>query len=273
MSDEVIFKELPETFPKFDKYKKPAAIVAVVFHVVLISVLIIIPLLMPQRISQTRLVAMLVSTLGPPPAPLPPPVFVRPAGQPVPPKPRIQKVTSPDALVMPIAVPKEVARVVEAPIVPDTGVVGGVPGGVPGGIPGGVTGGIIGSILSANSNANPLPAVAPPLPPPPPPKAAAPAEPVRVGGVVREPRVAKLVPPIYPKLARQARVQGTVVLEAIVTAEGKVAEIKVISGHPLLVDAAIDCVKKWEYEPTLLNGVPTAVILTAKVHFQTAPLS
>jgi hypothetical protein len=132
MSDEVIFKELPETFPKFDKYKKPAVIVAVVFHVVLISVLIIIPLLMPQRISQARLVTMLVSTLEPPPAPLPPPVFVRPAAQPVPPKPRLQKTMSPDALVMPIVVPTEVARVVDAPIVPDTGGVGGVPGGVPG---------------------------------------------------------------------------------------------------------------------------------------------
>ena len=75
------------------------------------------------------------------------------------------------------------------------------------------------------------------------------------------------------RLARLARVAGTVVLEAIVTAEGKVAEIKVISGHPLLVDAAIECVKQWEYEPTLLNGVPTPVILTARVHFQAAPLS
>jgi protein TonB len=173
---------------------------------------------------------------------------------------------------MPVSVPVEVVRIVDAPIVPDTGVVGGVPGGVPGGLPGGTTG-IIGSILSANTNANPLPAVAPPPPPPPPPKAAAPAEPVRVGGVVREPRVTKLVSPAYPKLAKQARVQGTVVLEAIVTADGKVAEIKVVSGHPLLVEAAINCVKQWEYEPTLLNGVPTPVILTARVHFQTAPLS
>ena len=127
MSDEVIFKELPETFPKFDKYKKPATIVAVVFHVVLICVLIVIPLLMPQRISQARLVTMLVSALEPPPAPLPPPVFLRSAAQPVPPKPRLQKTTSPDALVMPIVIPTEVARVVDAPIVPDTGVVGGVP--------------------------------------------------------------------------------------------------------------------------------------------------
>jgi protein TonB len=267
MSEEVIFKELPETFPKFDKYKKPAAIIAVVFHVVLISVLVVIPLLMPQRISQEQLLTMLVTTLEPPPAPLPPPVLV-PAGQAKIAKPKVRS-TAPGALVMPIAIPKDTARIIEEPDMPDTGVAGGVPGGVPGGF----SGGILGGLLSSNSNANPLPAVAPPPPPPPPTKAVAPAEPVRVGGLVREPRVAKLVPPIFPKLARQARVTGTVVLEAIVTAEGKVAEIKVVSGHPLLVQAAIDCVKQWEYEPTLLNGVPTPVILTAKVHFQTAPLS
>jgi protein TonB len=91
--------------------------------------------------------------------------------------------------------------------------------------------------------------------------------------MVKEPRLLKLVPPVYPRLARNARVTGTVVLEAIVTEEGKVAEIKVISGHPLLVQAAIDCVKEWEYEPTLLNGIPTPIILTAKVHFKSAPIS
>jgi protein TonB len=270
MSDEVIFKELPETFPKFDKYKKPAAIVAIVFHVVLISILIIIPLLMPQRISESYLVTMLVTTLEPPPARLPPPPVLVAAAQPKIARPSTTP-AAPGALVMPVSVPTEVAKIVEEPIVPDTGVVGGVPGGIPGGI----SGGVLGGILSSNADVNPLPVAAPPPPPPPapPPKVAAPAGPVRVGGVVREPRVSKLVPPIYPRLARQARVAGTVVLEAVVTAEGKVAEIKLISGHPLLVQAAIDCVKQWEYEPTLLNGVATPVILTAKVHFQTAPIS
>jgi protein TonB len=169
---------------------------------------------------------------------------------------------------MPTAIPTEIAKVIDEPVMPDTGVVGGVPGG----IPGGVAGGILGGILSSNPNADPLPVAAPP-PPPPPPKAEPPAGPVRVGGVVKEPRVVKLVPPKYPSLARMARITGTVVLEAIVTESGTVAEIKVVSGHPLLLEAAINCVKQWEYEPTLLNGVPTAVILTAKVHFQTAPIS
>jgi protein TonB len=83
-----------------------------------------------------------------------------------------------------------------------------------------------------------------------------------------------MVPPVYPPLASKVRVSGTVILEATLTAEGKVEEIKVVSGHPLLVDAAIHCVKQWIYEPTYLNGVPVPVILTARVHFmQASPVS
>jgi protein TonB len=268
MSEEVIFKELPETFPRFDKYKKPSFISAAVFHVVLISVLLAVPLLLPQAISETQLLVMLVAPLEPPPAPLQPPVLA-PAGKPKTAKPQIRP-AAPDALVEPTAIPTEVARIIDEPAMPDTGVVGGIPGGIPRGAPGGILGGI----LSSHSNADPLPALAPPPPPPPPPpKVVAPAGPVRVGGIVKEPRIVKLVPPVYPKMARQARITGTVVLEAIITGDGRVAEIKVVSGHPLLVEAAINCVKQWEYEPTELNGVPTPVILTAKVHFQNAPIS
>jgi protein TonB len=66
-------------------------------------------------------------------------------------------------------------------------------------------------------------------------------------------------------------VSGTVILEATLTAQGTVEEIRLVSGHPLLVQAAIDCVKQWQYEPTYLNGVPVPIILTAKVHFLRAP--
>ena len=82
-----------------------------------------------------------------------------------------------------------------------------------------------------------------------------------------------MTPPIYPPLASKARVSGLVVLEATLTEQGTVEAIKVISGHPLLVDAAINCVKQWQYEPTLLNGIPVSVILTAKVRFDRAPVS
>jgi protein TonB len=82
-----------------------------------------------------------------------------------------------------------------------------------------------------------------------------------------------MAPPVYPTLASKARVSGVVVLEATITAQGTVDEIRVISGHPLLVDSAIECVKHWLYEPTLLNGTPVPVILTARVRFERAPFS
>jgi protein TonB len=97
--------------------------------------------------------------------------------------------------------------------------------------------------------------------------------PVRVGGDVKEPRAIRMTPPTYPPLASKARVSGVVLLEATITAQGTVEEIKVVSGHPLLVEAAIECVKQWQYEPTLLNGTPVAVVLTAKVRFERAPIS
>jgi protein TonB len=267
MSEPVIFKDLPATFPEKDKYRKPSVLGSVLFHGLLIFIVIIVPLIIPQTIPERELLVTLVSPIGPPPPPPPPPVEMpvvaapRPVVQPVRP-------VAPDALISPIIIPKEIVRIVEEPVAPTAGVIGGVPGGVPGGIAGGVLGGILAAPVSAP------PAFAPPPPPPPPPpKAATPIEPVRVGGMVKEPQVVKMIPPVYPQLASRARVSGTVVLEATLTAQGTVEQIRVVSGHPLLIEAAINCVKQWQYEPTYLNGEPVPVILTAKVHFIKAPLS
>jgi protein TonB len=267
----VIFKDLPATFPEKDKYQKPSVIGSVIFHGLLIIVVILVPLLLPQSIPERELLVTLVSPIGPPPPP-PPPAVELPAlaAAPKPVEVLVRPVT-PDVLLAPTAIPREVAKIIEEPsVAPPVGVIGGVPGG----IPGGALGGILGGVLASNSIATAPPAFAPPPPPPPPPpKAVAPAEPVRVGGNVKEPRPIKMVPPVFPLLASKARVTGTVTLEATLTAQGTVEEIKVISGHPLLTDAAIECVKQWQYEPTYLNGVPIPVILTARVHFLRAPIS
>jgi protein TonB len=268
MPDVVIFKDLPATFPEKDKYRKPSVIGSIVFHGLLIVMVLIIPLLLPQTISNRELLISLVSPLGPPPPPPPPPAQIAAAAVPQAVRPQVRP-AAPEAMMMPTAIPRDIAKIIDEPIAPVVGVIGGVPGGMPGG----VAGGILGGVLSANANAIAPPVLAPPPPPPPPPKAAAPAEPVRVGGSVREPRPIKMVPPVYPPLASKARVSGTVVLEATLTELGTVDEIRVISGHPLLVEAAINCVKQWKYEPTLLNGIPVPVILTAKVNFFRAPLS
>ncbi len=265
----IIFRDLPATFPEKDKFKKPSVLGSVVFHGLLIVMVVIVPLLLPQSISQRELLITLVSPIGPPPPPPPPPVEMPQAAIPKV-VPQQVRPASADVLTVPTAIPREVARIIDEPITPAAGVIGGVPGGVPGG----AMGGVLGSILSANNLAVALPAPPPPPPPPPPaPKITAPLQPVRVGGNVREPRPVKMVPPLYPALASKARVSGIVVLEATLTVQGTVEQIRVISGHPLLVEAAIEAVKQWQYEPTLLNGTPVAVILTAKVHFNHTPMS
>lgn len=113
-------------------------------------------------------------------------------------------------------------------------------------------------------------------PPPPAPKPSAstkpapPAQPtrVRIGGNVRPPRLIREVRPLYPPLARQARIQGVVKINAIVSRNGTVQSLETVSGHPLLVTAALDAVRQWLYEPTQLNGEPVEVILVVDVNFR-----
>jgi protein TonB len=75
------------------------------------------------------------------------------------------------------------------------------------------------------------------------------------------------VNPVYPVLAKQARIQGVVMMEAVISKDGSVDGLHVISGHPFLSQAAIDAVKQWRYRPTMLNGEPVDVITTITVTF------
>jgi protein TonB len=127
----------------------------------------------------------------------------------------------------------------------------GVPGGVEGGVPGGVVGGVVGGLPEA-----------PPPPPPPPPQ-----QPVRVGGNIRTPTKTRDIKPVYPPIAQSARVQGVVIIEATIGADGRVKDAKVLRSIPLLDQAALDAVKQWQFTPTLLNGVPVPVIMTVTVQF------
>ena len=109
--------------------------------------------------------------------------------------------------------------------------------------------------------------------PPPPPELARPPEsaaanaPIRVGGDVQSAKLINRTMPRYPPLARQARVQGRVLLEAIIGDDGTIQKLRAISGHPLLVPAALSAVKRWRYRPTLLNGQPVPVITQVEVRF------
>jgi protein TonB len=107
----------------------------------------------------------------------------------------------------------------------------------------------------------------PPPPPPPPPPRPVKREPIRVGGNVQESKLIKKVEPVYPELAKRARVSGVVILQVTVDEEGNVSELRVLRGHPLLDDEAVRAVKHWKYSPTLLNGEPVPVIATVTVIF------
>jgi protein TonB len=97
----------------------------------------------------------------------------------------------------------------------------------------------------------------------------APPAPVRVGGKVRPPRLVHIVEPDYPNFLRQARIEGSVVLEAVINASGRIVQLTVVrSDHPLLTGAARRAVEQWIYEPTYLNDQPVPVLLTITVEFR-----
>jgi TonB family protein len=91
--------------------------------------------------------------------------------------------------------------------------------------------------------------------------------PIRVGGNVQAARIIKKVAPLYPKDARTAHISGTVRLHVIIDTDGGVNQLEVISGHPLLQEAALDAVRQWIYQPTFLNGNPVEVDTTIDIIF------
>ncbi len=243
-----MFEDLVESSPVPKKTNKPWTIVlSTLLQVTLLGILILIPLIYTEALPKTMLTTLLVAP--PPPPPPPPP----PAATPVKVVKPVARLMQAGKLMAPRAIPKEVNIIKEQDMPPDmgaVGVVGGVPGGVPGGQAGGVLGGIIGGV---GSNL------------PPPPKEA--PKRIRVGGQVQTAKLVNKVTPVYPPLAKQARIQGTVRLQAVIAKDGSVVELQVLSGHPLLVQAALDAVRQWRYHPTLLNGEPVEVVTTVDVIF------
>lgn len=104
-------------------------------------------------------------------------------------------------------------------------------------------------------------------PPPPPPTPPAPKQVYRVGGDIRPPQKIRDVAPRYPAIAQASRVEGIVILEALISEDGSVQNVKVLRGKPLLDDAATDAVRQWRFTPPLLNGQPVPVVMTVTVSF------
>jgi protein TonB len=226
-------------------------------ELVLVTTLVLIPLIYLQALPRAQLNNAVFLAPTPPPPPRSPQAAL----------PRVAKVIPRQFVVghltAPVTVPKQVANLKEQEFAPPseaTGLAGGVPGGVPGGQIGGVIGGIVGSIPSAG--------------PPPPPsspvqnelKAATPQR-IRLGGNLQAANLLHQVTPAYPVLAKAGRVQGTVRLNAVIGKDGMVREITLISGHPLLVQAAMQAARQFIYRPTYLNGQAVEVDTVIDVQF------
>jgi periplasmic protein TonB len=230
---------------------------AFAFQGLILAALILVPLWHTAAIDLGRFNATYLIAPAPP-APPPPPAA---GGAP---RPTIVRKSAFDAtkLTVPTVIPKDVVVVKDqAPGVPVLDAMNGVSGGVAGGVPGGQIGGVLGGVFGGAIGG--ATQVVPPVPPP-----TAPARPYQVGGLLRRPRLITQVEAQYPPLAKQARIQGDVLIDAIIDTEGNVSSARVISGNPLLIQAALDAVRHWKYEPTLLNGLPVAVELQAVVQFQ-----
>jgi protein TonB len=239
-----MFEDMVISSPHPTKTNKTwTVVVSMVAQSIFLAILILIPLIYTEALPKTLMATLLVAPPPPPPPPPPPaPTQV------VHVKPQVHLMDA-GKLVQPKAIPHDIKIIKEdAPDV-NAGMQGGVPGGVAGGSMGGVIGGVIGGIGGA----------------PPPPRPA--QQRIRQGGSVQAALLVNKVTPVYPPLARQTRISGTVRLHAIISKNGSIQSLEVISGHPLLVRAAMDAVQQWRYKPTLLNGEPVEVDTTIDVIF------
>ncbi len=242
---------LLETTGDQRKLHRRSILFSTTLQALVVGFLVLLPLLYTD-VLPTRQLATWVMTAPPPPPPppLPAPVVARRAvatsnilnGQ----------------LVAPTRIPAKIQifHQDEAPV-PATSI--GVPGGVLGGIPGGQPGGVIGGILKGMAEPSHPPVVRAPTAPP---------ERVRISQGVSEGMLLTKIKPEYPTIARVAHVEGSVVLEAGISREGLIENLRVVSGNPLLVPPTLDAVRQWRYRPYSLNGSPVEVETKIIVIFQ-----
>jgi len=218
---------------------------SMIVQVGLLGVLVLIPLLFTEALPKTQLMTFLVA---PPPPPPPPP----PAAAPVHIVRQVQTDMVNGQLRTPTKIPEKVQMIREDEAPPPSLASGGVIGGI--GTAGGSMGGVIGGIINSTALV---------------PKAVVPQR-IRVSQGVTQGLLIKKVQPVYPPLARQARIQGNVLLQAEISTEGTIENLHLISGHPMLAPAAIEAVKQWRYKPYILNGEPVPVETQITVIFSLA---
>ena len=232
-----MFDDIVEPSAKVENRRWYTVPLSIVFHTALVGAVVIVPLLASEVLPALPGTTMFVMTAAPPPPPPPPQVL---------PAATVRQQSPQNAA--PVEAPRAIAP--EAPVDPRA-------------LAAPVETAPTGLLSGAGVGLVELAPAAPPVQTPPP----APTVPVRVGSGVKPPTKIKNVDPVYPAIAQTARVQGTVIIEATIGADGRVADARILRSVPLLDQAALDAVKQWQYTPTLLDGQPTAVIMTVTVTF------
>ena len=241
-----MFDDLVDSGEKKSTHKRWTVILSGIIQAGILFVFVLIPLIYTEALPKGSLTTFLVAPPPPPPPP-PPAAAVTKVVKP------IARIIQQGKMMAPTVIPKKVNIIKEEEMPPE--VSGGVQGGVVGGVPGGQAGGVLGGIIGGTGGSGP---------PPPPPKA---QQRIRVGGQVQAAKMVRQIQPIYPQIAKTAHVQGTVILHAVIAKDGSVQELNYVSGPPLLMKSAMDAVREWKYQPTLLNGEPVEVDTTISVIF------
>jgi protein TonB len=218
----------------------------------LVATFSLIPLLNTELLPRITLQMMMVAPSPPPPPPAPAAARIQQA------RPVARRQFDGLHLATPTRIPERIAVLVNDELPPAAGSGPGVPGGLETGIPGGV------NTMSPRllETTPPAPQVAAT-----PAEAPAPITRLTVGGRVQEALILHKVIPVYPPLARQTRISGIVRFTAIIAKDGTIQNLTVISGHPMLMQAAAQAVRQWRYRPTLLNGDPVEVVAPIEVIF------
>lgn len=213
-------------------YTVPLSIAA---HVTVAAIVIVAPLMATDVLPKpAKVLASFVASPSPPVPPLPTAASA----------PSNRHVAAAEVnLTAPIQPPEQITEALSPPALPTAGTgVAGVSNGVFGG---------------TGSMATVMPVPSPPLP----------TKPIPVGGHIKNPAKIRNVRPVYPAIAQSNRVEGRVIIEATIGADGRVKEARLLKSIPLLDRAALDAVMQWQFTPTLLNGVPVPVIMTVTVDF------
>ena len=234
-----IFGEIVDPTARVGSRSRLAVPLSLAAHVALAAAVVIVPLVAVDGTPNLRGDTVAVFNV-PPPLPQPPP--------PAPARTVAASAVTPARRMAPSVAPDKIPPATGAETTSTAAV--GPEGDSPGGVPGGEFG-----------SPAPLPIV--PLPPPPP----VVTQPLPVGGKIKPPVKVRHVPPVYPAFAQEARVEGIVIIEAVVGVDGRVKQARVLRSKPLLDEAALTAVRQWEFSPTMLNGVPVPIIMTVTVNF------